>query len=88
MLIFQKEPHFVLPFSVTHVNLHLGNMIRNMDYGASDTFHKYMKKNVNHKLVPIQHNNTGSSVQRQLFLSAYYTTSKGAAAIKQPNSNI
>ena len=54
MLLFQGEPHFFLPFSVTHMNLHLGNMIRDIDYKASKTIAKYMKNNVNHKLIPIQ----------------------------------
>ena len=54
MLLYQAEPHLCLPFSNTHMNIHLGNMIRNKNYKASGTFAKYMKNNVNHKLVPIQ----------------------------------
>ena len=82
MLLYQKEPHLFLPFSTTHMNLHLGNMIKNMNYKASKTFDKYTKNNVNHKLVPIQKERTGSSVQQQLFQSKHYTTSKSAAAKK------
>ena len=86
MLLFQKEPHFVLSFSVTHVNLHLGNIIRDMDYGASKSFDKYMKINVNHKLVPIQQQRPGSSkVQRQLLFDSYYTTAKSVARMRYPH---
>ena len=82
MLLFQETLHIVYLFSNTNMSLHLGKMIRNMDYGVLATFHECMKKNANHKLVPIQYNNTGSSVQQQLFLSKYYITSKSAAAMK------
>lgn len=76
LLLFQEALHVLLLFSYTHMNLHLGNMIRNMDYGASFSFYECMKKDVNYKLVPIQHERTGSNVQQQLYLSVYYTTSK------------
>ena len=75
MLLYQKEPHFFLPFSTTHMNLYLGNMSRDMDYKASKTFAKYMKNNVNHKLVPIQGGRPGANkVERQLQFDLYYTT--------------
>ena len=83
MLLFQEGPHFVLPCSKTHVNLHLGNMIRDMDYGASKTFDKYMMINVNHKLVPIQRQRPGSGkVQRQLNFDSYYITT---SLVARPN---
>ena len=66
MLLFQETPHIVLPFIDTHMNLHLGIMIRNMNYGVLATFHEFMKKNANQKLVPIQGDPRGSSVQRKI----------------------
>ena len=85
MLLFQKEPHFYLPFSTTHMNLHLGKMIRDMEYKAPKTFAKYMKNNVNHKLVPIQRGRPGSSkVKRQIQFDSYYTTKRLAAGMPQP----
>ena len=53
LLLFQSE-HVCLPFSNTNMNLHLGTMIRDKDYKKNGTFDKYMRKNVNQKLVPIQ----------------------------------
>ena len=81
ILLYQAEPHLCLPFSNTHMNIHLGNMIRNKNYKASGTFAKYMKNNVNHKLVPIQGGRPGTSkVERQLQFKSYYTTDQSAAA--------
>ena len=75
LLLYQTEPHSCLPFSNTNMNLHLGNMIRKKDYKKSVTFKKYMKKNVNHKLVPIQNEPPGKhTIERVLQLKAYYTT--------------
>ena len=63
----------------TNVNLHLGNIIRNKDYKKSVTFKKYMKSNVNYKLVPIQNGPPGKhTIEQVLQLKAYYTT-KGLA---------
>ena len=76
MLLFEEAPHIVLLFSTTHMNLHLGKMITNMNYQQSNTFDQYMINNVNHKLVPIQQKHMGSSPQRELYLAAYYTTTK------------
>ena len=76
MLLFQKVPHFVLPFSITHMNLHLDNMTRNTDYKKLKTSDQYMKNDVNHKLVPIQQERIEPSPQRQLYLKGYYTTAK------------
>ena len=57
------------------MNLHLGNMIRKKDYKGSSTFEKYMRKNVNHKLVPIQNRPPSNhTIERVLHLKAYYTT--------------
>ena len=82
MLLFQKEPHFFLPFSTTHMNLYLGNMIKDMEYKASKTFAKYMKNNLNHKLVPIQGGCPESSkVKQQLQFDSYYTTARLAAGV-------
>ena len=57
------------------MNLYLGTMIRDKDYGTHDTFEKYMLHNVNNKLVPIHRdeNKTGT-VQRKLHFHSYYTT--------------
>ena len=82
MLLFQEGPYFFLPFSVTHMNLHLSKMIRDMDYKAAKTFAKNMKNNVNHKLVPIQEGRPGSSkVERQLQSDLYYTTEQSIAGM-------
>ena len=81
MPLFQKAPHFVLLFSTTHMNLHLDNMIRDIDYKKWKTFDQYMKKNVIHKLVPIQQERTGTSPQRQLYLKEYCTTAKLVASM-------
>ena len=75
LLLFQSEQHVCLPFSNTHSNLHLGKMIRNKDYKTNGTFDKCMKKNVNHKLVPIQNSHPGNhTIERELYFEAYYTT--------------
>ena len=75
LLLFQAEPHVCLPFSDTNMNLHLGKMIKNKDYKTNGTFNKYMKKNVNHKLVPIQNKPPGNhTVEQILHLEVYYTT--------------
>ena len=72
LLLYQTEPHLCLPFSNTYMNLHLGNMIRKKDYKKSETIEKYMKNNVNHKLVPIQNGPPGKhTIERQLQLKAY-----------------
>ena len=82
MLLFQEEPYFVHPCLVRHVNLHLGNMIRDMDYKASKTFAKYMKNNVNHKLVPMQGGRPGSSkVKQQFQFDSCYTNKQSAAGV-------
>ena len=61
------------------MNLHLGTMIRDREYGTSNTFNKYMLANVNHKLVPIQRKRQGNdTVQRKLHFLSYYTTSSVA----------
>ena len=52
MLLIQDEPHLIILASKTNQNLHLGEMIRNEDYGKK-TFNSYMQINVNQKLVPI-----------------------------------
>ena len=79
LLLFQTEPHVCLPFETAKMNLHLGNMIRNKDYKKSVTFDKYMKKNMNHKLVPIQNEPPDKhTIEQVLQLKAYYTT-KGLA---------
>ena len=63
------------------MNLHLGNMIRKKDYKKSETFEKYMKNNVNHKLVPIQNGPPGThTLEWQLQLKAYYTTKQLATS--------
>ena len=74
MLFFQQEQHILFLFSTTNMNLHLGKMIRNMDYQMSKKFEQLMINNVNHKLVPIQHGRPGSNPQRQLYLKEYYIT--------------
>ena len=81
MLLFQEAPHFVLLFSTTNMNLHLGKMIRNMDHRQSKTFDQYMINNVNHKIVLIEQERTGSSPQRQLYLKEFYTTAKLVASM-------
>ena len=81
LLLYQTEPHVCLPFEKANVNLHLGNMIRNKDYKKSVTFEKYMKSNVNHKLVPIQNGPYGKhTIKRVLQLKAYYTTNASATS--------
>ena len=76
LLLFQSEPHVCLPFSNTSMNLHLGTMIRQKDYKKNGTFDKYMRKNVNHKLVPIQNIPVSNrNIERELHFKAYYTTS-------------
>ena len=75
LLLFQSEPHVCLPFSNTHCNIHLGTMCRDKDYRQNGTFDKYMKKNVNHKLVPIENIPVGNrTIERELHFQAYYTT--------------
>ena len=81
MLLFEETPYFILPFSTTNMNLHLGKMIRNMDYRQSKTLHQYVINNENLKLVPIQQGRTGSSPQRQFHLKEYYTTAKSVASM-------
>ena len=80
LLLHQKEPHAILPFSNTDANLHLGTMIRSPNYKGSVTFTKYMKKNVNHKLVPIQHAPPDGThtIERVLNFLEYYTTESSA----------
>ena len=57
------------------MNLQLENMIKKKNYKNSVTFDKYMKKNVNHKFVPIQNELPGKdTIERVLQLKAYYTT--------------
>ena len=73
LLVFQSE-HVILPFSNTNMNLHLGTMIRHKEYKKHLTFDKYMKVNVNDKLVPVQNNPTGRKVERELYFKEYYTT--------------
>ena len=81
LLLYQMELHLCLPFSNTHMNLHLGNMIRKKDYKKSKTFEKYMKNNVNHKLVPIKNRPPGKhTIERQLQLKAYYTTERSTTS--------
>ena len=80
LLLYQMESHLCLLFSNTHMNLYLGNMIRNKNYKASGTFAKFMKNNVNHNLVPIQEGRLGAhKVERQLQFKSYYTTKRSAA---------
>ena len=75
LLLFQWE-HVCLPFSNTNMNLHLGTMIRHKDYKKNSTFDKYMRKNVNQKLVPIQNIPVNNhNIERELHFKAYYTTS-------------
>ena len=75
LLLHQKEPHACFPFSNTNANLHLGTMIRSPNYKTSGTFVKYMKNNVNHKLVPVQHSPPGKhTIERALQFLEYYTT--------------
>ena len=75
LLLFQSEPHVCLPFSDTSMNLHLGDMIRKKDYRKNGTFNKYMKVNVNHRLVPIQNIPVSNrTIERELQFKAYYTT--------------
>ena len=79
MLLFQVEPQFVLLCSTTNMNLHLGTMIRDNEYGANNTFDKYMLHNVNHKLALIQREgHVACTVQHKLNLHSYYTTSLAA----------
>ena len=50
-------------------------MIKKKNYKSSVTFDKYMKKNVNRKLVLIQNKPPGKyTIKRVLQLKAYYTT--------------
>ena len=75
LLLFQSELHVCLPFSDTHCKLYFGTMIRDKDYKTNCTFDRYMKKNVNHKLVPIQNSPPGNHIiERELHFKAYYTT--------------
>ena len=75
LLLHQKEPHLCLLFSNTSANLHLGTMIRFPDYKTSGTFDNYMKKNVNHKLIPVQHPPPGKhTIEHALQFLEYYTT--------------
>ena len=75
LLLYQTEPQVCLLFSNTNVKLHLGNIIKKKNYKLSVTFGKYMKKNVNHKLVPIQNEPPSKhTIKRVLQLKAYYTT--------------
>ena len=76
LLVFQSE-HVILPFSNTNMNLHLGTMIRNKEYRNNITFAKYMKVNVNNKLVPVQNIIVPRKVERELHFKEYYITSVG-----------
>ena len=79
LLLHQKEPQVCLPSSNTNANLHLGTMIRSPNYKTSGTFLKYMKNNVNHKLVPVQHSPPGKhTIERGLQFLEYYTTEGSA----------
>ena len=79
LLLHQKEPHACLPFSNTNANLHLGTMIRSPNYKTSGTFDNYMKNNVNHKLVPVQHPPPGKhTIEHALQFLEYYTTEGSA----------
>ena len=73
LLVFQSE-HVILPFSDTNMNLHLGTMIRHKDYKKHLTFDKYMKVNVNNKLVPVQNIPVPRTIERELHFKEYYTT--------------
>lgn len=69
MLLFQDSLYMLLPFSHTNMNLHLGKLLRNNDYGkfsnTKKAFNNYMKHNVNQKISPIQGNTPSwSSVER------------------------
>ena len=81
MLLYQKAPYILFPFSTANMNLHLGTMIRNMNYRQLKAFNQYMINNVNHKLVPIQKARPGSKAQRQLFLKEYYTIARSVASL-------
>ena len=64
MLLYQKAPHILFPFSTANMNLHLSTMIKNVNYRQSKAFHQYMINNMNHKLVPNQKAHPGSKAQR------------------------
>ena len=74
LLVFQSE-HVIFPFSDTNMNLHLGTMIRNKDYRKNVTFAKYMKVNVNDKLVPVQNSPVPRKIERELHFKEYYISS-------------
>ena len=79
LVLFQSPPHVCLPFSDTHMNLHLGTMCRDKDYKKHGTFTKYMKVNVNHRLVPVQNIPvSGLTILRELHFESYYTTNVAA----------
>ena len=90
LLLFQSE-HVYLWFSNTNMNLHLGTMICHKDYKKNGTFDKYMRKNVNHKLIPIQNIPVSNcNIERELHFKAYYTTSvanKRAAQLPAATQN-
>ena len=75
LLLHQKEPQVCLPFADNNMNLSLGAMIKTKTYRRSGSFETYMKRRVNHKLVPVQHAPAGAkNLERTLKLVAYYTT--------------
>ena len=79
LVLFQSPSHVCLPFSDTHMNLHLGTMCRNKDYKKHGSFNKYMKVNVNHRLVPIQHIPVSNrNILQELHFESYYTTNVAA----------
>ena len=63
MLLFQELPYMLLPFYNTNMNLYLGKMIRNMDYGLSTTakepFSDFMKKTWIKSLHPFRAHTVG-----------------------------
>ena len=73
LLVFQSE-HVILLFSDTNMNLHLGTMILHKGYKKHLTFDKYMKVNVNNKLVPVQNIPVPRTIERELHFKEYYTT--------------
>ena len=90
MLPFQDPPQIVLPFSYTNMNMYLGKILRNKDYGksmkAKTPFDDFIEKNVNQKLPPpIQKKPGRNSVQWQLSLSRAFTITRTSAASHSKN---
>ena len=79
LLLHQKEPQVCLPFADSNIHPSLGAMIKTKEYKASASFDTYMKRRVNHKLVPVQHAPAGAkNLEQVMHFAAYYITEDSA----------